>query len=288
MQTTENTGSGVAPLYAGITHGCDTHAHMIGDDADFPLAPKRAENPPSGGLEHWLGVYAAHLASLGLTRGVIVHSILYGLDNAVTAEAVRRLGRENFRAIGLVSKDVSEAELDRLADQGFVGVRMNYVHGGVLDWDGAKRLAPRLKARGMHLQMLLHTHQHMVELAPELARFPTDVVIDHCGWPDVSQGPEQPGFQALLTLLHGGSVWLKLSGVFRFCRYPYTNADRFVERAVAANPERLLWGSDWPYLMLGDATRPDVANLAAAFLRVVPEQHRQTILADNPQRLFGF
>ncbi|MBV7394097.1 amidohydrolase family protein [Mameliella sediminis] len=269
--------------------GCDCHAHMIGDDPAFPLSPQRAEDPAPGPLDFWLDQYRAHLATLGLTRGVIVHSMLYGLDNAITAEAVRRLGRDNFRAVGLVDGDVSEQQLDDMAEAGFRGVRLNYVHGGVLDWAGTVALAPRLNARGMHVQILLHSDQHMAELAPGLTRLGCDAVIDHMGWPDMAAGPGETGFEQLLSLLGDGRIWLKLSGLYRFTDAPHDAADAFVERALTANPDRCIWGSDWPFIMLGGVRRPQVGDLAKALLRAIPDQNlRQAVLGDNPTRLFGF
>lgn len=278
-----------APAFEGITGGCDCHAHMIGDDPAFPLSAQRGEDPAPGPLDFWLDQYRTHLATLGLSRGVIVHSMLYGLDNSITAEAVRRLGRDNFRAVGLVDNAVSEAQLDHMAASGFRGVRLNYVHGGVLDWAGTVALAPRLAARDMHVQILLNSDRHMSALAPDLRRLPCDVVIDHMGWPDMAAGPGDAGFEELLALLADGGVWLKLSGIYRFSNRPYDAADGFIRRALSANSDRCIWGSDWPFIMLGGAARPQIGDLAAALRRVVPEPAlQQAILGDNPAKLFGF
>ncbi|QCO57677.1 amidohydrolase (plasmid) [Pseudorhodobacter turbinis] len=274
--------------FTDVTNGCDCHAHIIGDDSEFPMDPNRSETPATGSLDHWLDKYRTHLAQLGLTRGVIVHSMIYGLDNSITAEAIARLGRDNFRGVALLTSDVSDEVLDYMAEQGFKGARLNYIHGGVLDWEGAKSLAPRLKSRGMHLQILLHTHMHMVEIAPELMRLPCDVVIDHMGWPDTSAGPDEPGFNTFLRSLETGKMWLKLSAPYRLCNSPYREVDSFVTRTLEVNPERCLWGSDWPYLMRGAAKRPEIEDLTEAFLRVVPVSQRQTVLASNPATLFGF
>lgn len=278
-----------ACAFGDIEAGCDCHAHMIGDDPAFPLSPHRPEDPAPGPLDFWLDQYRSHLAALGLSRGVIVHSMLYGLDNSITAEAVRRLGRDNFRAVGLVDSKVGDTRLDDMAERGFRGVRLNYVHGGVLDWAGTVALAPRLAAHDMHVQILLHSDRHMTELAPQLSRLCCEVVIDHMGWPNMAVGPREEGFEQLLALLADDRIWLKLSGLYRFADTPYYAADRFIRRALSANPERCIWGSDWPFIMLGGVQRPQAGELAAALLRTVPEQPlRQAVLGDNPARLFGF
>ena len=175
---------------------CDTHVHMLADDARFPLWQGRVEDPAPGRLEDWVGRLRLHLDTLGLQRVVVVHSILYGGDNAVTLAALQALG-DRARGIGLVTDDANEADLDALAQAGIVGIRLNYVHGGILTWAGVKRLAPMLAERGMHVQMLMNAHRHMAELAEDVRRMPVPVVFDHIGWPDLAAGVAEPGFAAL-------------------------------------------------------------------------------------------
>lgn len=268
---------------------CDAHVHMVAAAREFPLYEARAEDPaPGPDFAGWLDLYRAHLETLGLSRAVFVQSILYGTDNTVTLEAVRRLG-PGFRAVVLVTDDVTDAELDRLAGAGADAVRLNYVHGGVLSWAGVKAMAPRLAARGMHVQMLMNAHRHMEEIAGDIAGLGVDVVFDHIGWPDLAAGPGEAGFRRLCDLLADGRAWVKLSGLYRLCDAPYDAADAHVAALVAANPERCLWGSDWPHLMLADAAMPDAGRLLDAFHRVVTDDAtRRRILVENPGRLFRF
>lgn len=276
-----------APSAALPEHACDAHVHMVADD--FPLWEGRVEDPAPGGLTDWLDRFELHMKTLGLSRAVIVHSILYGADNAVTKAAVAGLGTHRARGIGLVTDNATERDLDDLAEAGIVGVRLNYVHGGVLSWDGVKRIAPMLKDREMHVQMLLHTHKHMIELADDMAALPVPVVLDHIGWPDLALTTNDQGFQIMRRLLGDGHIAVKLSGLYRLCPAPYTQAAPFIEALVGANPDACLWGSDWPHLMLADAAQPDAGVLLNAFLDVVTAQaHRLAIFTDTPARLYGF
>ena len=274
----------VVPDYA-----CDTHAHMLAAPEDFPLWEGRVEDPATGrNYAEWIALYRAHLAQLGIVRGIIVHSIFYGTDNSITIETIRRMGK-GFKGVGLVSDTVTDSELDMLVEAGITGVRLNYVHGGVLSWEGAKAIAPRLAERGLHVQMLIHTHKHMEEIATEVAALPIDVCFDHIGWPDLTSGRLEPGFQALLRLLADGNAWIKLSGIYRLCNAPYDASDSHVEALVKANPEHCLWGSDWPHIMLADAKTPDSGVLFDAFARVVTDDAtRNRILVSNPENLYKF
>lgn len=274
------------PLPAGA---CDAHVHMVAGADEFPLWDKRVENPADGNFDDWIARLEHHLATLGFARVVVVHSILYGGDNAVTLAALKRLGPDRARGICLVTDDATEAELDALAEAGAVGVRLNYVHGGILTWEGVKRMAPRLAARGMHVQMLINAHKHMAELAEDVRNLPVPVAFDHIGWPDLSTGPDEPGFRQLCALVGEGHAWVKLSGLYRLCDAPYTAAAGHVRALVEANPERCLWGSDWPHIMLADAKMPDAGDLLAAFIDAVPgTSERWQILTANPAALYGF
>jgi predicted TIM-barrel fold metal-dependent hydrolase len=274
------------PREAPPSGACDAHVHLLA--GDYPLWDGRVEDPAPGALADWVARLDRHLDVLGMERVVVVHSILYGGDNAVTVDGVARLG-PRARGIALVRDDATEAELDALAEAGMVGVRLNYVHGGILTWDGVCAMAPRLAARGMHVQMLANAHRHLAALAPAVRAMPVPVVFDHVGWPDLAAGIAEPGFEALRTLVADGAAHVKLSGLYRLTGAPYDAAAEHVAALVRTNPERCLWGSDWPHIMLADAARPDAGALLDAFHDAVPSPaDRRTILVDAPARLYGF
>jgi predicted TIM-barrel fold metal-dependent hydrolase len=276
-----------APKTAPPAAACDAHVHVVAGKDDFPLWEGRVENPAVGpDFEGWIDLYRAHLDALGFSKGLIVHSILYGTDNSVTVAALKRLGA-NFKGVGLLPDTATDAQLDQFVDDNLKAVRLNYVHGGVLSWDGAKAMAPRLADRNLHIQMLLHSHLHMAELEDDIRALPVPLVIDHVGWPDLALGTSDPGFQRLLRLVGDGHVHIKLSAIYRLCAAPYDQAAPFVAALAAANPAACLWGSDWPHLMLNRAHMPDAATLLDAFHDVVTSmKNRETILVHAPDKLF--
>lgn len=280
-----------SPKTAPPDGACDAHVHLVGGPRDFPLWDGRVENPArtaDGGpdFDGWLDLYRTHLATLGFARSVIVHSILYGTDNSVTVETLRRLGPD-FVGVGLLPDGATAPEIASFAAQNMKAVRLNYVHGGVLSWEGAKAMAPALSDAGLHIQMLLHSHLHLQDLDSDIKSLPTPLVIDHLGWPDLSRGVADPGFQTLLRLVGDGHVHIKLSALYRFCDAPYDAAAPFVAALAAANPDRCMWGSDWPHLMLNGAKMPNAATLLDALHDVVTATDtRQKILTDTPAALF--
>ena len=279
-----------APARRAPPGACDAHIHMLAGPDEAPLMEGRVEDPAAGwDFAAYLDAYRAQMAVLGTERTVVVQSILHGTDNALTLRAVEALGRDAARAVVLVTADASEGHLDALAEAGAVAVRLNYVHGGVLDWDGVERLAPRLAARGMHVQMLARAEDHMAELAPRIAALPVPVVLDHMAWPDAARGADAPGFAALRRLLADGRAWVKLSAPYRVAAAPFDAVEGHQRALLEANPERCLWGSDWPQIMLGGAARADAGALLDAFDRACPsEATRRRVLVDNPAALYGF
>lgn len=283
-----------APKIKAPEGACDTHVHLVAARDEFPLWDGRVEDPATWDndegptLDGWLDLWRKQLTTLGFSRGVIVHSILYGGDNSVTAQAVERMGH-GFKGVGLLEDGASEQDIQQMADWDMAAIRLNYVHGGILSWDGVQRMAPALKDYGLHVQMLMHAHLHMSDLQEGVRALATDICFDHIGWPDLDLGPKDPGIQMLCHLLSEGKTWVKLSGIYRMCHAPYDAADEIVHALVQANPERCLWGSDWPHLMLADAKMPVAAELLDAFHRVVTDDTtRKRILVDNPAQLYGF
>ena len=92
-----------------------------------------------------------------------------------------------------------------------------------------------------------------------------------------------------MKALEAGDIWIKLS----LCRVSkmapdYADLKPFHEALVAANPQRLLWGSDWPFVRMGEQS-PDAGQLLDLFAEWVPDAAiRHTILVDNPAALYGF
>jgi predicted TIM-barrel fold metal-dependent hydrolase len=266
---------------------CDTHMHLVGGKGDFPLWEHRAEDPaPGRGFEDWLDLLRTHMTTLEMSRGVIVHSTLYGEDNSVTVEALNRLG-DSYVGVGLVGNDAGPPALDRLAEARIKGIRMNEVHRTPFSYDAALRLAPALAERGMHLEILM-TADRIAEEYDRLAALPCTLVVGHMGWPDLDAGPDAPGFTALRRLTAEGHAYVKLSAPYRLTAAPYDAATPFMA-ALAETPERCLWGSDWPHLMLGGAEVPDAGVLLDRFFDAVTgSEARQKILVDAPAALYGF
>lgn len=240
----------------GVTHevlnftmpalACDCHTHVFGPAGQFPFAADRQYTPGDASVAELLALQA----HLGLERVVIVHPSPYGADNACTVDALRQLGNR-ARGVAVIDTATTDAELRDMHDAGVRGVRLNLETTGVSDpllaaeqlrWASA-RVAPL----GWHMQMYTQLSV-VVSLQDQISALPIPLVVDHFCRASADLGVEQPGFDVLLNLVRAGKVWVKLSAPHRISELPDCDDVRpLVQALIAANPDRMLWGSDWPH-----------------------------------------
>ncbi|MBC7778882.1 MAG: amidohydrolase family protein [Proteobacteria bacterium] len=264
---------------------CDCHSHVFGPAAQFPYAPTRSYTPPDCPTDD----YVHMLKTIGCERAVIVQPSCYATDNSATLDALRS-GKFAFRGVAVISGEESDAELASMHEAGIRGVRLNlYTKGAVLSLDDATRLAERIRPLRWHLQIYADVSK-LPDLDDLLRRLGGTVVIDHMGHPQVEHGVEAPAFRALTRALADGRCWVKLSGAYRLSkRHPdYPDVSPFARALVAANPQQLVWGSDWPHPNF-DGPMPNDADLVELLRDWIPDASvREKMLVDNPARLYDF
>ncbi len=253
---------------------CDAHCHILDPD------------PPGMALAD----YRRLQRRLGTTRAVLVQAKRHGTDHAVLLDALAALGGDGV-GVGVVRADVGDAELARLHAGGVRGLRFSV-------WNPADALvaiadvgplARRVAPLGWHVQ--LHMSAAQLHANAELvAGLPCPVVIDHMGRLPPGEGPGHPALAVLRRLLDAGRTWVKLSGAYldTLAGPPgYPEAAAVARALVAAAPERLVWGSDWPHLT--ERHKPDDALLLDLLEGWAgDEATRRRILVDNPAKLYGF
>jgi 2-pyrone-4,6-dicarboxylate lactonase len=270
---------------------CDTHCHVFGPAAKFPYAEPRSYTPDDAPLE----AYLAMLDRLGFDRGVLVQPSAYGRDNTAMLDALTREPKR-LRGVGVGGAELTPAILKSWHAAGVRALRANefrrdgkpYYQNGVGLKD-VEPFYPLMAELGWHLQLWIDARD-LPELMPQLDRVPVPVVVDHMGRLEYHHGTNNPGFQALVRAVGGGKFWAKLSGTYRLGATPpdYIQAKPFHDALVAANPQNLVWGTDWPHPR-PEGPVPDAQRLIDVFLDWTPGAAlRQAILTDNPARLYGF
>jgi predicted TIM-barrel fold metal-dependent hydrolase len=171
----------------------------------------------------------------------------------------------------IVARERTSLALGRLRDQGVRGARFSHRSGpggnftGSASFDDLLALAGDLADAGLHAELWTDC-KVLPDIAARLRTLPIEVVIDHMGGFDVSAGIDEPGFRRLLSLVESGHAWVKLCAYRNLLAEPdFERGQPFHDELLKANPERLLWGSDWPHLRVQPP--PDAACLLEIFKR---------------------
>jgi predicted TIM-barrel fold metal-dependent hydrolase len=199
-----------------------------------------------------------------------------------------------LRGVAVVSEDVSDEELQKLNAAGVRGVRVNIVDvkdrkPGTLPMDTLERMARLVAPLGWHVELLMHVDE-FPDLERQFADFPVEIVLGHLGYLTIGKGPDDAGFQALLRLMKSARAWVKLTGPYRVTAAPppYPDTVPFARALLETNPERVLWGTDWPHVML-KGRMPNDGELAEVLADWIPDAAlREQVLVRNPAKLYGF
>ena len=276
----------------------DCHMHVFGTVEAYPPAARRSYTPQPATLAE----FEAMQAIIGMSRNVFVQASAYGTDNACMLDALRVRGNLS-RGVAVIDPDIAESALDEMHQLGVRGVRLNIATFGLSDLDGLRdqlrRTIAKVGPRGWHVQIFASLEM-LGLLRSEIEAATCPIVIDHMGLAIATAGLDQPGFDMLKAWLGLGHIWMKVSGFYRVSHQEsdFSEAVPYAKALIEANPERCVWGTDWPhtgahgrsladgpplieYRKLDDGVLLDLLAEAAG-----PHLHK--VLVDNPERLYQF
>lgn len=279
------------PAFKAPPGSCDCHCHVFGPYDQFPLAPDRTYGPPQAPV----GTYLAMLDTIGMDRGVLVQASAHGMDNSAMLNAIAQ-HPDRLRGVAVVKGSITKPELIDLYKKGIRGLRFSRL----LNPDGTPRykntvdvsemtgLLPTLRELGMHVQLWIGLEQ-LPELEPMIRTAGIPLVVDHIARLEATVGVENKHFQQLCQLVKEGYLWVKLTPYRCSTLYPdYPDVKPFHDKLVEANPDRLLWGSDWPHINMSRDI-PDPGYLLDLLAKWTKDQDIiEKILVKNPAQLYGF
>ncbi len=277
-----NSSGTNAPTLKAPPNAADCHIHIYDPRFQPPVA-----HPLNGAVAD----YRLLQKRIGVSRVIIVQPRNYATDNSVTVDAIKQLGIENARGIGVLKPTVTDAELKSLNDGGIRGIRFTVGNPetAVVSIDMIEPLAKRIAAYGWHVQLNMEARQ-IIDNADMLKRLPTTIVFDHMGKPPQPAGVNHQSHKVIRSLLDQGRAWVKISGAYIVSDIGspgYADATPVAQAFVKAAPERTVWGSDWPHP--GPKVHPDDAFLFDLLAEWAPDEKiRNRILVDNPEKLYGF
>ena len=266
---------------------CDSQFHVFGPAERYPVRPGAAYTMPSATIDVALRLHRL----LGIERGVIVQATTYGADHEVVLDGLAAAG-PNYRgcANAVVLAERDDAYLARLHDAGVRGARFTRQGLGISMAPAVfERAIARIRELGWYAKFQPEPDGMMAQVA-QFERLDIPVLLDHMGRADPARGEADPTRQKLVELLERGNFWVMLSLTEKLSRGgpPWDDVTPLAQALIAANPDRVVWGSDWPHPVSVKAT-PDEGRLVDQLVRYAGDAATlKKILVDNPARLFGF
>ena len=262
----------------------DTHAHVF--KRDLALAGDRRYAPT---YDATIADYLAMLDRNGMSHGVLIQPSFLGTDNSYLVEALRT-APERLRGIVVVAPEIGRRELEALAAEGCVGVRLNLI--------GQPDPAFETAIWKTHLADLAALGWQ-VEVQAEARRLPTllpALVAGGVPWSWIISAVQT---RISASMIPDSAIsWAPARAAGFGSSYPAPIAmatTGLVSHAVAAaallrealGPDRLVWGSDWPHTRFEAVASPAAARHSLdAWIPDRSERH--TVLVETPAHLFGF
>ena len=279
---------------------CDCHTHIHGNPEQFPFFAGRIYTPETALPEEMAALHRA----LHVKHVVIVTPSVYGTDNSATLYGMKARGAD-ARGVAVIDDKTADGALDAMGKAGMRGIRLNLATGGSNDPGLARArfqsALPRMASRNWHIQ--IYTNLAVIAGIKDLVLASSvPVVLDHFGGAQAPLGLGQPGFADLVELVRSGKAYVKISGAYRASTQApdYADVAPLAKALIAANAERIVWGTDWPHP--NSVTGPgrkvtdisplwqidDGALMNQLSVWAPDPATRKTILVDNPARLYGF
>jgi predicted TIM-barrel fold metal-dependent hydrolase len=241
-----------------------------------------------------------------MERVVLVQPSVYADDNACLVNALKALGPDVARGIAVIDPaTVTEAGLRVLHDAGVRGVRINLEVRSEERRDTAAKAiraaADKVAPLGWSVQVYADV-EVIGGIAEVLESLPVPVILDHFAGVKADRGSNQAGLADVLRLMETGHVYTKMSALYRASRAAsgYVDLKPIAQAFAAANPDRVIWASDWPHTGSSSARAPDQLGAIEPFRQIddvsdrdllrswLPEQTHMGLFAANAARLYQF
>ncbi|HZQ07663.1 MAG TPA: amidohydrolase family protein [Anaerolineae bacterium] len=268
----------------------DAHLHIWRATTSYPNPSATHVSPYS---DVPLELLKEYMAEYDVARAVLVQPLYPGEDNSYIADAAAR-EPDTFAAVCVVDPRLPEAP-ERLAywvkERGCRGLRIRPRIAGEAECFGHPSTFPLWeRARALNVVVnVLANPEHLATVGALAERFSdVPILIDHMAHPNVAAGVNSPGFQLLLDLARYPRVFVKVTGYYYYSQesYPWRDCWDFV-RAVydRFGAERMIWGSDFPHVLLKAGYRRNLMLPERYFSFLTPTE-RALYMGENANKLY--
>lgn len=290
---------------SSATKVIDSHLHVWAATSESETFPYAAGSPPDPALQNVASTQELlnHMDAAGVAGALIVQPIHHQYDHSYVLKTALQGHPDRFKGMLLhnpaLNTEQAVAQLEDLALQGFCGVRYNpYLWEKTSDnppsWkpmsQGAglavyQRCAELRMPVGIMCFQGLDLHfddiQALIQASPE-----TRLILDHFGFTSVANKPEN--FDKLLSLAQYPNVYVKISALFRLGdEHPFerVRTERFEPLLKAFGAERLLYGSDFPFVLEQPGDYQSMVELVRSWMS--SESDEAAIMGGTAEKLFG-
>jgi L-fuconolactonase len=268
----------------------DTHVHVVAADKErYPLRPTGVSLDWFRDVPVTVEDFLELMTAAGVDRAVLVQPMsAYGFDNRYVIDSAQTHSERLASVVIIDTAHDPARRLRAMASEGVSGVRLFAIGNPTLsrlDDPGALGLCEEAAELGLRVVVTILSDQ-LPELRAILERFPeVPIVLDHCGFPDLSGGRPYAKAADLFELATLPNLYLKAScHLLEQAQATGDPRDLVDQLATAFGAEHLLWGSDYPQTH----DRPYAALLElgrAACSRLTPADQRG-FLGENALRLW--
>lgn len=273
----------------------DIHPHVISDDEK-----RYPPSPLFGTRSDWsqerpcrVERLIAAMDEAGVDRAAVVHSsTTYGFNNDYVVDACAQYP-DRLLAVGSVDVLAPDApEVIRAwVKRGLGGLRL-FTGGSTKEFDPSElddpRSFPAWELCGeLGLPMCIQTGPVGLPQVTALAkRFPNvNIILDHLGRPDVTDGPPYAAAQSLFDLAPITNIYLKLTPRIMgdSKKGNATPETLFPKLAAVFGANRMAWGSNYP---TSPGELAEILATAKGRLQTLSEEDRSWIFAKTAQNLY--
>ena len=289
----------------------DTHHHIF-QPKKFPFNEGRHFTPGDATPDE----LQAFEKSIGVQHTCIAHGLSHGPDCTSLLHYLKEF-KGSSRGICVFEPDqITDAQLNEYHAAGIRSVRLDFFkHKAMNDLDRQvaliKATSARIAAWGKAKWSIQIQQPHLnywSTIRKLAATIPSPIVVDHMGLVSVRSlsgrdltAEEEAGLDELRGAIREGNIWIKISAPYRCSddEPSYSDLEKLVKSLVAANPKRVVWGSDWPHTQRhADRAGKDpsaiepfrkVDNPAwiASLSTWLTEQEWQNLWVNNPETLYA-
>jgi predicted TIM-barrel fold metal-dependent hydrolase len=236
----------------------DIHPHIISADTErYPIAPQHGHRSKwSATRPITFEQLSAEMDEAGVSKAAIVHSsTTYGTDNSYVADCV---AQHPDRFTGVYSFDLLAPDalttFDEWLARGMGGIRL-FTGGATHQSDGSWLVNPATfpiweRCAELGMTMAVQTTPDGLSMVAELAeRFPSvKIALDHCGRPNLEEGPPYVSCAGLFALAKYENVYMKITPrTFDLAQSAPGGAEPFFASLVEVfGADHLAFGSNYP------------------------------------------